>query len=146
MYYIMMTGHVDQSATLSTAGAVAQLEYKLGHILCANLNYWKMEVSSSVQIGYRNLYLKFTGAIFYYHPLKKNLSIHFLEKVGEAMVSKFLSAEAANVFCSIDELESFNTGQGMQAVWKRGSKNLAIPEKKTEKKKREQIGHRSTGY
>jgi hypothetical protein len=43
--------------------------------------------------------MKFIRAIFFYLPLKKNIFIHFLEKVGEAMaVSKFLLAEAANVF------------------------------------------------
>jgi hypothetical protein len=32
-------------------------------------------------------------------PSRKNLSIHFLEKkVGEAVVRKFLLAQAANVF------------------------------------------------
>ena len=43
-------------------------------------------------------------------PSRKNLSIHFLEKrEGEAVVRKFLLAQAANVF-ALAEGESFSTG------------------------------------
>ena len=43
--------------------------------------------------------MKFIEAIFYYVPLKKKSFYSFLgKKVGEAVLRKFLLAQAANVF------------------------------------------------
>ena len=64
-------------------------------------------------------------------------------------VSKFLLAEAANVFSLLLRLNLLALVRGCQDFGK-GEVNLAIPKTKNKtkqkKEREEQLGHRSTGY